>query len=87
MECENFGPLEKRKRAIVYTPDYCVNLVRQTSRRFNVIRMTLDDFKSFIMVDSCVTNFVNGMRKFSLIHIKNKPLHSVLKKKNYNLME
>lgn len=62
-------------------PDDWVNLVRQTSKKFNVIRMTPADFKSFSKMDSFVTKTVNGMREVSWIHMKKDTLDIVYYKK------
>lgn len=57
MECDRaFGLIEKqKKRSInVFIPDHWTDVIRKTSKNFNIINMTPADFVSFDYLDSII---------------------------------
>lgn len=76
MECDqDFGVIEKaKKNAQVFVPDDWENVVKQSSKKFSVVKMARDNFKSIDSVNTLLNNSKNikGMREIRWLHFEKK---------------
>lgn len=73
MECDqDFGLIEKvkRKTSFVFIPDDWMNIVAKSSKKFLVIKMTQNDFKSIAPLNEIMKNNVQGLRKMQWFHFQ-----------------
>lgn len=73
LECDqDFAVIEKTKRKCnrVFVPDDRSNVVAKSSRKFNVERMTQEDFKSIHPMTDLIRGNIKGVRKMQRLHFQ-----------------
>lgn len=75
MECdEDFGLIEKTKKSLqyVFVPDDWIHAVAKTHKKFQVVRMTTDDFFSVEQMNDSLKDAVTGISKFQWLRFEKR---------------
>ncbi|XP_050301041.1 uncharacterized protein LOC126739410 [Anthonomus grandis grandis] len=87
IECDqDFAIIEKAKRRLthVFTPDDWVNFIAGVSRKFIVVKMQPEDFKSISPMDNIMKSNFTGISKMQWLHFKKKYPMKLFYKEVYN---
>lgn len=87
MECDqDFALIEKAKRKLthLFTPDDWIHFVGGVSRKFIVVKMTDDDFKSVSPMDNYMQSNIIGLSKMQWLHFEREQPYKLFYKENYN---
>ena len=87
MECDqDFALIEKSKRKLtnIFTPDDWIHFVGGVSRKFIVVKMHPQDFKSISPMDSYMKLNIVGLSKMQWLHFEKDQPYKMFYKEIYN---
>ena len=87
MECDqDFALIEKAKRRLthIFIPEEWVNFVAGVSRKFIVVKIQPEDFKSISPMDQVTKSNFKGLSKMSWLHFKKENPYKLFYKQVYN---